>query len=115
MSHLVPSKAHKPPVILRAIPSHNNIWLEISFPLNTVRRGGSPPLGEVCGSMAFCPDVVPRSQREKPLGKRKEGKVYADTVLVGCTVSPPKDVQALTSSTCEWDLFGKRVFADISR
>lgn len=75
MSHFVPAKAHKPPVVLRAVPSHDNVRLEIGLPLNTVRRGGRPPLGEVCGSMAFCPDVVPRSHGEKPLGKRKEAEL----------------------------------------
>ena len=69
------TKAHKPPVVLRAVPSHNNIWLEISLPLNPVRCGGSPPLGKVCGCVAFRPDMVPGTQAEKPLVEGREAEV----------------------------------------
>lgn len=75
MSHLIPAKAHKPPVILRAVPSHDNVRLEIGLPLDPVRRGGGPPLGEVCGRMAFCPDVVPGTHGEKPLNAKKEAEL----------------------------------------
>lgn len=71
VSHLVPAKAHKPPVVLGAVPSHDHVRLEVGLPLHPVRRGGGPPLGEVRGRVAFCPDVVPGTQGEKPLSGRK--------------------------------------------
>lgn len=73
VSHLVPAKAHKPPVVLGAVPSHDHVRLEIGLPLDPVRRGGSPPLGEVRGRVAFCPDVVPGTREEKALSGREEG------------------------------------------
>lgn len=75
VSHLVPAKAHKPPVVLGAVPSHDHVRLEIGLPLDPVRRGGGPPLGEVRGRVAFCPDVVPGTQGGKPLSGRKEAEL----------------------------------------
>lgn len=59
VSHFVPAKSNKPPVILRAVLPHNNVWLEVCFPLNAVGGGGCSPLGKVRWRVPFCPDVIP--------------------------------------------------------
>lgn len=62
MSNLVPAKAHKAPVILRAVSPHHDIGLKVSFPLYPVGCGCSPPFGKVCWCMAFSPHMVPEQE-----------------------------------------------------
>lgn len=60
VSHLVPAEAHKAAVILRTVPPHHDVGLEVGFPLHLVGRGGCPPFGKVSWCVAFSPHMVPR-------------------------------------------------------
>lgn len=61
VSYFVPAKSNKPPVILRAVLPHNNVWLKVCFPLDAVRGGGCSPLGKVRWRVPFRPDVIPET------------------------------------------------------
>ena len=65
MGDLVPAKAHKALVILRAVPLHHHIGLKVRLPLHLIGRGGCPPLGVVGRSMALGPNVIPGEGKEK--------------------------------------------------
>lgn len=59
VSYFVPAKSNKPSVILWAVLPHDDVWLEVCFPLHAVRGGGCSPFGKVGWRMPFCPDVIP--------------------------------------------------------
>lgn len=59
VSHFIPAKAHKAPVIFGSLPPHHDIGLKVGFPLHPVGGGGCPPFGKVSRCMAFSPHMVP--------------------------------------------------------
>lgn len=71
VSHLVPTKAHKAPVVLGTVPPHHDVRLKVGLPLHPVGRGGCPPLGKISWCMAFGPYMVPMRRQTTEFSFKK--------------------------------------------